>query len=490
MTLTPGADHTVAAEHHNSSKGAAVTSTDIIPVPNKAGSARALSPAARTVHRWVLTAFAETGRVPSRADLERHTAASGADHRAVVAELVDRDVLAVDERGEIRAAYPFSPVPTRHRVTWDGGTTVYAMCAIDALGISAMLDVPVTVTGTEPGTGHTVTVHVDRDTAHWEPGTAVVFAGQAGDARCPSVDRTCGHVNFFTGPDAARDWAAATHGVTGVVLDQEQALAEGIAGFGGLLREDRAAIDAAEDFRERGFTHVPQLLTAGEVARFRAAAEEALAAASHTDEEFGTRIVATTDAWEHHPVLRELALHPRLGALAEQLAGMPLRVWGGEVLRKDTAHSAPTGWHDDLTFALLDSRLIFNAWIALVDVPAERGCLTFLPGSHRRGGPDRAELAEHTADPDGYLFRRWPELRWSPRVTVPLRAGDATFHQGRTAHYAGANTTDEARLSFLVTFTDADATYRPLPGRDPLGLRPGQALPDHRYPRAPQRNGG
>jgi ectoine hydroxylase-related dioxygenase (phytanoyl-CoA dioxygenase family) len=66
-----------------------------------------------------------------------------------------------------------------------------------------------------------------------------------------------------------------------------------------------------------------------------------------------------------------------------------------------------------------------------------------------------------------------------------VRAGDATFHQGRTAHYAGANTTDQARLSFLVTFTDADATYRPLPGHDPLDLRPGQPLPDHRYPITP-----
>lgn len=246
---------------------------------------------------------------------------------------------------------------------------------------------------------------------------------------------------------------------------------------------------AVADFRERGFVHVPNLLTGEEIVRFRAVAEEALAQQSQTDEEFGTLTVATTDAWEHHPTLRELALHPRIGALAEQLAGMPLRVWGGEVLRKDPGHSAPTGWHDDLTFALLDSRLIFNAWIALVDVPAERGCLTFLPGSHRRGGPDRVELAEHKSDPDNYLFIHWPELRWSPRVTVPLRAGDATFHQGRTAHYAGANTSEEARLSFLVTFTDADATYRPLPGHDPLDLSPGQPLPDHRYPRTPRRDG-
>lgn len=175
---------------------------------------------------------------------------------------------------------------------------------------------------------------------------------------------------------------------------------------------DAAAEHIVEDFRERGFAHVPGLLTTDEVARFRAAAEEALATQSHTDEEFGTRIVATTDAWEHHPVLRELALHPRIGALAEHLAGMPLRVWGGEVLRKEPGHSAPTGWHGDLTFALLNSRLIFNAWIALVDVPAERGCLTFLPGSHRRGGPE--------SDRAGRAHRRPGQLPVHPLARAAL----------------------------------------------------------------------
>lgn len=246
------------------------------------------------------------------------------------------------------------------------------------------------------------------------------------------------------------------------------------------------ATRATEEFRELGFTHVRQLLTAEEVVRYRTAAREALAERSQTDDEFGTRIVSTTDAWERHPTLRALALDPRIGALAEELAGMPLRVWGGEVLRKDTENSGPTGWHDDLTFALLDSRLIFNAWIALVDVPADRGCLTFLPGSHRRAQPQRVPLDEHTTDPDDYLFNNWPDLRWSSRVTVPLRAGDATFHQARTAHYAGVKASDGERLSFLVTFTDAEATYRPLPGHDPLDLRPGQPLPDDRYPRTPR----
>jgi hypothetical protein len=58
----------------------------------------------------------------------------------VLAELAASDVIAFDDGGRIRAAYPFSPVPTLIRVRWPGGPTVHAMCAIDALGLSAMLD--------------------------------------------------------------------------------------------------------------------------------------------------------------------------------------------------------------------------------------------------------------------------------------------------------------------------------------------------------------
>lgn len=203
---------------------------------DKACAALELSPPARQVHRWVLTGFAGTGRAPRRAELERMATERGIDPGPALAELTGRDVLAVDEHGEIRAAYPFSPVPTRHQVTWDGGPTVYAMCAVDALGMSAMLDIPVTVTSTEPGTGRTITVHVDRDTARWNPSTAVVFAGTSGDACCPSVDRTCSHINVFTTPDAAHAWAAANPGVSGMALGQDQALAYGIAEFGTLLR--------------------------------------------------------------------------------------------------------------------------------------------------------------------------------------------------------------------------------------------------------------
>jgi hypothetical protein len=110
------------------------------------------------------------------------------------------------------------------------------MCAIDALGMSAMLGRPVTITAGEPDTGRIITVHADGSRARWHPRTAVVFAGSAGDVCRPSAERSCGYINFFTGRRAARAWARRHPEVTGTLLTREGALGIGVTEFGNLLQ--------------------------------------------------------------------------------------------------------------------------------------------------------------------------------------------------------------------------------------------------------------
>ncbi len=208
------------------------------PVPALASAARRLSRPARQVHRAVLATLAATGRPPPAADLDRLARQHGGDPGQVRAELTTMDLLAFTPAGAVRAAYPFSPVPTQIRVSWDGGPPAYAMCAIDALGMSAMLGRPVTISAAEPGTGRSITVVVDGSRARWTPPTAVVFCGAAGDAGCPSVDRCCGYINFFTADRAARAWARSHPEVTGTILSRNEALRIGIDEFGTLLRPD------------------------------------------------------------------------------------------------------------------------------------------------------------------------------------------------------------------------------------------------------------
>lgn len=217
----------------------------------RAGRGR-LAPAGgglRAVQQRVLRAFAATGQPPSAAGLEEAAAPYGVSGQAVMRQLHAADFLRLDPCGAISAAYPFSPAPTRHLVTISGGPQVYAMCAIDALGIAAMLGKTVTISSSEPGTGAPVTVTVPAagGAPAWEPGTAVVFYGQeracgtcppeAGAVVLPAAaDTCCRAINFFTAKASAAAWARTHPEITGKVLKQRKAWQAGVSIFGPLLQ--------------------------------------------------------------------------------------------------------------------------------------------------------------------------------------------------------------------------------------------------------------
>ena len=188
----------------------------------------------RAVHQAVLRSFTQTGTAPHAADLAQRAAPY--ELPQVLAELADGDFLGLDDTGRITAAYPFSALPTRHRVQIAGNAAVYAMCAIDALGISAMTGHPVVIESADPATGEPVTVHVDGASSTWHPATAVVYVGHTrGQCAGPSATVCCGSMNFHTTQATAAAWAAAHPEITGGILGQDQALHTGISIFSQLL---------------------------------------------------------------------------------------------------------------------------------------------------------------------------------------------------------------------------------------------------------------
>ncbi len=201
-----------------------------------------VSAPARTVHRAILRAFADTGQAPDQAAL---LAAVPAGHEldVLLAELHDRDVVRLDAAGRIRAAYPFSAAPTRHVLAIDGGPSAYSMCAVDALGVSEMLGRDVAITSADPLTQEPIAVSVRAGAAVWAPETAVVYVGANQPAESSSgdviaaEDRCCTVMNFFTDPGTAQQWIAENPAVSGVVLTQGQALRLGVDIFGRLLEE-------------------------------------------------------------------------------------------------------------------------------------------------------------------------------------------------------------------------------------------------------------
>lgn len=190
----------------------------------------------RAVQQAVLRHFAETGLAPDMPALEAVAAQAGRTAAEVLAELDREDFLALDEAGRIRAAYPFSAVKTRHRVRLAGGVEVWSMCAIDALGLPAMLGQDVVISSSDPVDGQPVTVTFTSGTTVWEPVAAVVFVGRR-DGTGPAATLCCDALNFFTGHASAEQWQQEHPELKGQIVSQARAVEIGQQTFGPLLQD-------------------------------------------------------------------------------------------------------------------------------------------------------------------------------------------------------------------------------------------------------------
>ncbi|WP_328993790.1 alkylmercury lyase family protein [Kribbella sp. NBC_01245] len=217
---------TAAGEHQPSTPGEVLSAWRTRALP--------LDPVERAAHQAILRAFAATGRPAADFDLDPVTAGSGRSQTEVLNALHEVDAIRLAPDGQIAVAYPFSATPTRHRVRIGDQVDVYAMCAIDALGIAPMLCHDTLIESADVTTGQPITVTTIGGHTSWEPAGAVVFIG-ADATGGPSADCCCDYLNFFTDRDAAEAWTSAHPHVPGTILDQTDAQDLGARLFGHLL---------------------------------------------------------------------------------------------------------------------------------------------------------------------------------------------------------------------------------------------------------------
>lgn len=203
----------------------------------------ALSAPARLFHRAVLRAFLASGCAPTLAELRPVARLVGIGLERVLAELVVHDVIQRAADGTIQVAYPFSSVPTPHRVEIDGASPVFAMCAIDALGLPFMVGRPATIHTQDPidATPLTIAVEPISRAQRWHPETVVVLANECSEGPVIKAECACPFINAFAGPETAERWRDDHPEIVVKLLTQEQALEDARTIFGALLEEPPGA---------------------------------------------------------------------------------------------------------------------------------------------------------------------------------------------------------------------------------------------------------
>lgn len=94
----------------------------------------------RETRKAVVSLIAE-GKTPGAEALAEALGGSRAASAQLLDALAGKGFVVRDAADSIVAAYPLSVRPTRHRVTLGTGQKVYALCAMDALGVSPFFGV-------------------------------------------------------------------------------------------------------------------------------------------------------------------------------------------------------------------------------------------------------------------------------------------------------------------------------------------------------------
>ena len=216
--------------------------------PSAAERARALSDPERALHRRILRAFAR-GAAPGGLQFDDWARELGLDPAQANAALALHDLVHREtQTGTVTVAYPFSATSTRHRVRLRSGVEVFAMCAIDALGIAFMLGEPTQIASADPRTGEPIEVTIPLTGASsWSPTRAVVLAGSVGTGASRTC--TCPHTSFAASRAHAVALLEADRAVVGEILSMPDAIARGRTSFGGLLDRDAQEVTVADPDR-------------------------------------------------------------------------------------------------------------------------------------------------------------------------------------------------------------------------------------------------
>lgn len=165
-----------------------------------------LSPAEDDARKYILKEFARTGKAPSDKTIAEVMNLPSVESASRLVERLHKADILTMEGVEIISAYPFSAKATRHKVLFQDGHAIYALCATDALGIHFMLHEDITVRSRCPECGSEMIIEMkDGNIASCNPEGVVEFVSSRKDCGC-TAKTFCPFMNFFCSQEHLEKW--------------------------------------------------------------------------------------------------------------------------------------------------------------------------------------------------------------------------------------------------------------------------------------------
>ncbi len=240
------------------------------------------------------------------------------------------------------------------------------------------------------------------------------------------------------------------------------------------------------DYREKGFVRIGNVLPPELLSHVRKIVGAAVLLRKESDK----RLLTEKSQYEQSflqcgylcwdfPAVKDLVFSKRLAGIARDLMAVKrIRLWHDQALYKEPGGRI-TDMHQDISYWPMHTSNTTTIWMALQDVPVEKGCLFFLPGTHKAGLTEYVDIFKNPHVPS--------QVRNIPQIDIPLKAGDATFHSGLTFHGARANQTDLMREAMTIIYIEDGTRFDASDPRNAThksceGLTDGQIIDTHYTP--------
>ena len=164
---------------------------------------------------------------------------------------------------------------------------------------------------------------------------------------------------------------------------------------------------------------------------------------------------------QYSEVFRDLAQHPKLIAVVQELTGSEdLLLFRSTLMFKPAFHGSSHGLHQDSAYWPMEPPNLVTVSIALNEATPENGCFKVIPRSHLWGMQSWGHIArQQSAD----LTDRKEVAE--QQMDVPLSAGSALFFHSLMVHGSGPNTTENPRNTALYAYFSPLVKYVPKDGK-------------------------
>jgi ectoine hydroxylase-related dioxygenase (phytanoyl-CoA dioxygenase family) len=200
-----------------------------------------------------------------------------------------------------------------------------------------------------------------------------------------------------------------------------------------------------------GYTIFEDVFTAAEMNDLDAVLEgffnrhrQALLAGGDQGISRGDEIVFTHDLAEQDDRIRAFVTRDEFVALSTAFLGPDTDLYWNQTVYKLPEAQRLFPWHQDDGYTRVEPFPYLTLWLAIGDATEENGCISVLPGSHRRG------FVEHRKSPIGLVCHDSDDP--DQGITVPLKSGSIAAFWSLTMHKSGPNRSRGIRKAYVIQF--------------------------------------